>query len=231
MISNLPSIQIPDVFSRLCRHSMYNTRISYGEITDILQEDQFLKFYIEAAFAQYLKKGGILGMLTALGWEGFRNRLAEAYIFKARHGTYPDELVLDEVYDVLDIEKRFEFLTVEGNSRAFLFGFYLKLCDIHIENEEDFVGAEFITIPPELDEILIKGKSKGESPDWLIVITWILFDILGGDEAFKLLEASRGKFSQVVSHLDEDQYDQMMSAVLKYGYGINDQEFITTTKV
>ena len=67
MISNLPDIQVPDVFSRLCRNSLHNTRISYGEITDILQEDKFLKLYIQSAFSQYLKKGGMLGMLTALG--------------------------------------------------------------------------------------------------------------------------------------------------------------------
>jgi len=231
MISDLPSIQVPDEFSRLCRLDLNNTRISYGEITDILQEDSFLKLYIQTAFTNYLQKGGMLGMLTALGWQGFRNRLAEAYIYKARHGSFPDEIIMDEVHDVLDIEKRFEFLTNDGNSRTFLFGFYLKLCDIFIEKEESFVGAEFITIPPELDELLIQGKSKGASPDWLIIVTWLLIEILGQSGAFDLISAAKGKFSKIASQLNEEQYDHLMSGILKYGYGISDFDFLTSTKV
>lgn len=231
MLSVQPGIRVPDPFSRLCRLKLHNTRICYGEITDILQEDQFLKVYVQKVFAQYLKKGGMLGMLTALGWEGFRNRLAEAYLYKARFGKFPDEVEMDEVYDVLDIEKRFEFLTAEGNSRAFLFGFYLKLCDIAIEKTQDFVGEEFITIPTGIDELLIKGKSRGAYPDWLIVITWVLIDILGEERSLDLMRSTRGKFNLIVKQLDEDQYEKMIERLLNYGFGINDVDFIIETKV
>lgn len=231
MISDLPGTQVPELFSRLCRLSLSNTRISYGEINDVLQEDQFLKLYVKKAFAAYLKKGGMLGMLTALGWEGFRNRLAEAYVYYARYGRYPDEIVIDEVHDVIDIEKRFEFLTGEGNSRTFLFGLYLKLCDIEVEKNQDFIGNDFITIPHEVDEILIKGKSKGDNPDWLIIITWILVETLGAVKAEEVLHLSKGKMNLIIKQLNSEQHEQVLASLLKYGFGINDNEFITTIKV
>ena len=231
MIANLPHIQVPETFSRLCCLKLTNTRICYGEISDILQEDQFLMLYIKNTFSKYLKKGGTLGMLTALGWEGFRNRLAEAFIFKARYGKYPTQIELDEVHDVLDIEKRFDFISNESSGRVFLFGLYIKLCDIYIEKNQEFVGADFITIPLEVDEILAKGKSKGFYPDWLVVITWILYERFGEEKTFELYQATKGKFSLIAGQLEEDQLDQMMASLINYGYGIHDYEFLSPTKV
>lgn len=231
MIEQLPHIQVPDAFARLCCLNLHNTRVCYGEISDILQEDPFLRLYIKEAFAKYLKKGGTLGMLSALGWEGFRNRLAEAFIFKARFGKYPDEIIMDEVHDVLDIEKRFEFVSHESNSRIFLFGLYLKLCDIYFEKNQEFIGAEFITIPVEVDEILALGKSKGTYPDWLVMITWNLFHLYGQEKTIDLFKATKGKFNLIANQLEEESYDQVMASLLNYGYGINDSDFFTAKKV
>lgn len=231
MILEVPSIQTPDILTQICKLELYNTRACYTEISNLIQEDKFLSLYVQDAFSKYLKKGGVLGMLTALGWDGFRNRLAEAYIYHARYNKYPLDIELDEVNDVIDIEKRFDFLFVENNGRSFLFGLYLKLTDIASERRGDLNGHELISIPLEVDEILIKGTSKTDTPDWLILMVWNLVKQIGREETLILLKSTGGDIDQIFNTLTTEQYENFMYAILQYGQGINDEDFFLGRRV
>jgi hypothetical protein len=231
MISELPSVTIPESITQLASLHLKNSRIVFSEIADIIESDSFLNLYVKRTFSKYLENGGILRMLTTLGWEGFRNRICEAYIFYARHGHYPDLIELDEIYDVLDIEKRFDFLFSEGDNHVFKFGFFLKLCDIYLESHNEYIGNEFISIPVEVDEILVKGHSRSVEADWLIIIVWTIVELIGADEAMKLLKQYNGDWNQLRNLLSESQQDEFYSSLLKYGHGINDKTFFIGSKV
>jgi hypothetical protein len=231
MILEVPSIQTPDVLTQICKLELFNTRACYTEISNLIQEDQFLSLYVQDAFSKYLKKGGVLGMLTALGWDGFRNRLAEAYIYHARYNKYPLDIELDEVNDVIDIEKRFDFLFVESNGRSFLFGLYLKLTDIALEKRGESGGHELISIPLDVDEVLIKGTSKTDTPDWLILMVWNLVKQIGQQDTFNLLKSTGGDIDKIFNKLTTEQYEDFMYSVLRYGQGINDEDFFLGKRV
>jgi hypothetical protein len=231
MLAEFPSIQIPDSLSRLCSLNLKNSRKSYTDIFEIIEADPFLRILVKDIFAPFIKNGGVLGMLTALGWEGVRNRLAESYIYYCRYKKFPTLVELDEVNDVLDIEKRFDFLYSELNSRVFMLGMYLKLCQISSENNPDLDGQEFITIPSEVDEILILGKSKNLNPDWLVVIVWSFYQLYGQERAAKLLLDSKGDMKVILDDISAEDYEKITASLLKYGFAINDTQFFVARKV
>ncbi len=231
MIYDLPPISLPETMTRLCGFTHSNSRRGYSQLLDIIESDQFLNLYVKMAFKEYLDKAGIPGMLNALGWRGFRDRVAEAYLYHAMYGRFPEAIELNEVDYVLDLEKRFDFLNTESNSRVFMLGMYLKLCEIYFERNGIFPDESLNHIPPEVDEILIKGKSKPQTPDWLIVIVWSLTQVMGAEKAATTLLQSKGKMNQILLELKQDQYGHVLRSLLRYGFAIQDSQFFIEERV
>ena len=170
-------------------------------------------------------------MLSALGWQGFRNRLAEAYLHHEVYNRFPEKIDIDEVSYVIDFERRFDFLSTESNSRIFLLGMYLKQCELYFENSGVYQPQELNIIPPEVDEILILGKSKSLTPDWLIVIVWSMYQILGKDKTAGLLTHTKGNMAKILTEVTEQQYALLLRSLLRYGQSINDTQFFVAQKV
>ena len=228
---NFPRVQIPEFIALVCQMNLKNSRSCFAKITELIDNDPFLKLYVQQLFPDHLKKGGFNLLLSNLGWEGFRNRMAEAYIEHGRYHKFPSEISLDEVNDIIDFEKRFDFLYPEGNSRVFQLGMFLKLCDIYQENSFDFDEQNYVVIPSEVDEILILGKSKSLFPDWLIISVWTLFNILGDDRAKLVFDESKGRLSHIKELLSEDEFRNFFSVLLKYGHGVHDHQIFISSRV
>lgn len=227
MQNNSSHAQFPDWFCRLCKLNLHNSKKSYADMADLIQGDAFLKLYVNDVFSEFLKKGGLLGMLTALGWEGIRNRLGEAVLFKLATGSYPKFIELNYVDSVTEFEKRFDFLFTEGNSRVFLLGMYLKSLDF-LANELDDSN---LIIPVELDESIANIKNKTEFPDWLIISLLALMKVLGYKQAIELISKQKANIDNIFDSLTPKEADSYLNFLLAYGFGINDSEFFYDSKV
>ncbi len=227
MFSNFPHLRLPETITKLCCLPLDNGRRTYTEIYDLLEEDRFMFTFVKTIFEDDLDKGGILGLLTSMGWKGFRDRLTEAYLYYARFGRYPHFIELDEVYDVLDFENRFNFLLTENNSRVFLLGFYLKLGQIELEKASSEMN-DILSIPVEVDEILIEGKSHLPKPDWLILLIWGLFESLGKNAVVEHLKKDDIAITNILS---QEHYKSLTESFLTYGHAINDDELFVMKKV
>ena len=223
-----PSIQIPEVISKLCSLSIKNNRQGHSEIFDLIENDDFLKVLTSKIFGKYGHDQGILGVITTLGLHGVRNRIVEAYIYYVKYKHFPNEIELDEVYDILDFEQRYDFLFSEFNSRIFLLGFFLKMCDLQYNLELD---SSFLSIPFEVDEILVVGKSKNNYADWLILFVWGFFKIFDKQKALHILTESKGDLSVILSKISQADYEQCIMMILKYGQAINDDSFFVEQRV
>ena len=201
MLLDFPRTQVPDSMARLCSLTLLNQRQTYSELIQIVEKDSFLSLYLHQNYKKELERNSLISMATSMGWENFRNRLAETYIHHARYNNFKLLREIDEVYDILDLEKRFDFLYPEGNSRVFLLGMYLKLSDIHVENSYDYVGGDFLSIPVEVDEILHLYKKRSTHPDWLILFTWSMLIILGKDRCMRVLDQTKGDLSAIMRYL------------------------------
>lgn len=228
MFSDSSQNMVPEWFSRLCSLHLTNTRTCYTEIIDIVESDAFLRAYVKDLFRDFLKKGGHLGMLTALGAHGFRNRLAESILVHATEKRYPQEVEADYVQDVLDLEQRFDFLFYEGNSRVFLMGMFFKFLDVSDHSDQ---AESLVNIPILIDELLQDPKAKTETPDWIIIVMLVLFKMKGAAFLKTETEKYNGEIEKVLALLSEDEKEEFFSYLLKYAEGTNSPEFFYTSKV
>ena len=231
MISEFPTLNVPESIVRICSLDLKNNKHTFGEIAMIVEADKFLSLLVRQIFQSHIKKVGLSGILSAFGWKGFRDRLAESYIYYSRYQKFPSYVEIDEIQDVLDIERRFDFLFSELNSRVFMLGLYIKLCQVSVEDGDGNHGHDFLYIPTEIDEILVKGSSKSLSPDWLIISVWSLVGICGYKKAQDLLLRSKGSVDLIMSELAEDELDTFISSLLKYGHAIDDTQYFIEKKV
>lgn len=231
MISELPVIKLPESLSRICLMNLKNTKACHGEIASLVEQDKFLFLFVKQVFSEYSQGAGITSVLNALGWQGFRNRLGEAYLYYARHGSYPKVLVIDEVKYALQLEKRFDFLFSETNSRVFLLGLYLKLCEIDLENSDQYYENSFTGVPNDVDTVLKAGRSKSDLPDWLIVIVWSFYSKFGKDKCLEYFATSKGNIFEIMNQVPKTDYNKFIMDLLVYGHAIYDTEFFTAEKV
>ena len=231
MLLNFPSLQVPGPLTKVCSLNLDNNKRSYAEIFEIIEKDPFLNLYVHTAFSEFIKDNGILGMLSALGWDGLRNRLAEAYLYYYQYGRYPKQTDIDEVYSILDLEKRYDFLYSELSSRVFLLGFYLKVCAIWSEKQDEPLELNPMMIPSEVDEILILGKSKNNNPDWLIVAIWSFFSLYGKDKTMSMMTNEKEDLGKILKQIPQADYEKIILSMLKYGYAIQDETFFSEERV
>ena len=230
MIHLLPSIVLPRSLVSIYQLSHSNTKKNFLDISNIIESDKFLKIYVKSAFKAYMNRGGTLGMLGTLGWQGFRDRLAQAYIHFAIYGRFPEEIITDEIGYMTDLESRFDFISTESDCRLFMLGTFLKFC--HLENSRKGESIdEFILVPAEVDEVLVRGMARHLQPDWLIVIVWSLLSVMKKEVLIDLLLKYRGDFSQVVAGMNPGDYETVIKGLLRYGHAIGDEQFFVGQKV
>lgn len=227
---DLPNIPVPESLTLLCSQPMANSRSSYSRLADIIEKEAFLKKIVPIIFVNKYRDGNMLELLSNLGWEGFRNHIAEMYLYHQKYNQYPYSIELDEVYDVLDIERRFDFLFNQGNSRVFMLGMYLKLCSIEIEKRELDMESS-LAIPSQIDEILIKSSIKTDQPDWLILTVWAFLSILGESRTYTVLKESKGDMQIVLNLIERAEYEQIISILLKYGNVIEQYQIFSEKRV
>ena len=229
MILDFPSVKIPDFLTQLCSQNMTNTRQGHGQVFDLIQKDPFLLHYMKAVFKNMKPDLDMMSVISTLGIQGVRNYIGQAYLTHAAAGKFVDFIELDEIYDVLDFEKRYDFLFSEGNHRVFLLGYYLKLCDL--KSNKNHEAQSFLSIPVEVDEVLSLGKSKNNDPDWLIMSIWLIISGHNKEVAKTCIDKMNQDFSEMISPIGEAFYEQMITAFLKYGYAIKDNSFFTEERI
>lgn len=231
MISQLPVIKLPNSITQICSLELKNTKHIHSDIAIIIENDKFLSLWFKKSFEEYSKQGGLSQLLSMFGWEGLRNRIAEAYLYYAKYGKYPLHHSIDEVKSVLHFERKFDFLFSETNSRVFLLGLYLKMCEIDLENQEQFDEQVYTEIPESVVEILKTGKSKTNTPDWLILTVWSFFTRYGKTKCLDIFKTSKGSINEIINQTSKIDYGMFIMDLLIYGHAISDISFFTEVKV
>ena len=218
--------RVPDQLTQLCSVTVKSKRDSYLDLCQKIEQDDFLSVYLRSHFKEHWSKGGVMTLIKSLGWESLRDRIAEAFLHQFVYRKFPISLEVELAQDNIDFVRRFEFLSTSGNQRTYLLGHLLNQTNLDLEEQ----GLS-VLIPLEVDTILAKYKSRSSQPDWLIVATWGLVEILGMEKADQLLVESGGKWNLLEKELSETQMDKFIGHLLAYGFAIDDQSFFVTETV
>lgn len=227
----LPVCPIPEELGWVLKSHFHNNRKSYAKISDEIYQSPFLRLLVPKLFAPYMKNQNIESMLNALGWNGFRDRLTSIYLYKMEHGQFPtaiDEHLLEEVKK---FESTYDEYSFEGNSRIFMLGVYLKMGQMKLKAEHQFMNDSLLELRPVVKKLLKLGTQKTTKGDWLILTLILLSNLVDDDLLLETAQKNHGNFYKCFSLLDEKKKELLIMNLLAYGASINDDEIFIYDKV
>ena len=226
-----PIVYIPDGITWLLTTHFNNSNKSYSVITEAILNNPFIKIQISKLFKQYMKEESIKSLLSSLGWKGLRDRLASMYLYHYENGVFPSLLSTDNVEDILQFEKKFVTIFPDGNSRVFVLGMFFKLCELSSKKENPSNWKTYLSVSDSLLKTIELGDQKVVKPDWLILSLIHLESYLGHDKLQSQVLATKGNFYKLASLLNDEQKEEMMQNLLRYGASINEDEIFLYEKV
>jgi hypothetical protein len=225
---SLPHIVLPSEFLTLLKSNVTASN-SQSLVSDLFHSNASLEKYLESVFDEFSSGKGISRSIAVLGWHNFRDRLAGVYVHKLLKGKFPAKTEVDLIEDVKDFESRFSGHGIQGISRCFLLGFYLKIANI--ENKKKGLGVfTEIKIPEEIGAFLRLSQVKSEKIDWLILILLHLLFSLGDKVLLNALMSGK-KIDELLLQMSHDSRKIMFENLLSYSVSINDPEIFLYDKI
>lgn len=231
MFINLPSIRLPHEFVTLSCMQLLENRRDNNKIISILNRNKGISLVMEQICVQGEKILTLHDAISVMGWHGFRERVASAYVFHAHYKKFPVETDLTLIDDIIEFERNFEFISQKGTSRLFLLGLYFKFCDIFFEQTNSALPGKLLDKNEELIKILEMGKSKSARPDILILICWHFLEYFGFEALKENLKLNDLNFRSIYHLVDEEFKRKMSKNFLAYGAALNEDEIFTYDKV
>ena len=169
-------------------------------------------------------------VINSLGWLGLRDRLAACYLHHQQFGRFPNAPTLHDVEEILAFEKRCSSSTVDGYSRSFLLGFYLKMGLFYFKRHYPHEKFSLNWDTPDIFQALNSGSARVEKIDWLFLSLLHLNKNLN----FKLLDENLGlEFGhrEVAQKLTQESRYEYTRAMLEYGASIGDRDVFINHEV
>lgn len=220
-MKDLQFVSLPDAFALLLQKNMQTSSQFYPSFKSYIIENKDLQAQVKIACSDIDDAGQVDRIIKAVGWHGLRNRLAHYYLLRKNLIENDQQFNESNLHEVLSIENKFQKFTVDGYSRLFLLGFYLRmLSDKKAPKLSESHSIQFI------EKALSLTKSRTIKIDWLIISLLLMAQQLGEDLLLQKLRTKRC-FVNIWSELEGVRRDSMINGLLSYGASINDDEFIS----
>jgi len=212
---------MPSEFIDLLKSDMNTNDVGFKKLKNNYWHSGSINALIKNCFKDIDDQGRFERIIHSLGWLGFRDRLASAYIEYQISGKFPEKPQLKYIDDILQLEDTLNPYTVEGFGRGFLLGFYLKLINCH-ELEHSANRLEKL-IPDDVINLFDVGQSKVLTIDWLCLTLFLLSKYKRVGYLKEGLSDSMN-FQDFVGDLPPQEKDEMMFSLVTYGASIEDQD-------
>jgi hypothetical protein len=224
---DLPHVILPTEFCSLLKLNLAVANSS-ALVLEGINKNKALYISLEKIFKEFDDGRGFEKTMAGLGWHNFRDRLASIYFYRWIHGRFPHKAQPELIEDVKVFENQFQHHSLNGYSRLFLLGFYLKM--VNLRSQRHSPHSFDFKIPDEIVILLRLSQIKSEKIDWLILILTHLIWGLGYDTLLNYL-ASGKKMDHLYELLDPDARRMMFQNLLAYGFSIGEEDFFLYQKI
>lgn len=221
MRMNLQYVHLPQEFTWLLQSNMQSTGNGFSHLKKTIWSTSNFQSLASRTFSDLEGHLSFEKVITSLGWLGFRDRLAGAYLYHQKYGVFPEEPCLDLVSDILDFEDSLKGQTIDGYNRAFLLGFYLKMNLLGQKRNNHSFKVSMIS--SDVSKLLELVNTKTTYIDWLYISLANACEVHGLERVRKLLEAGGG-FASLRRGMTNDQDYQFIRSFLAYGASIGHLE-------
>lgn len=222
-MKELPHVLIPDHFTYLLRANMTSNGPLYRDIHQYIYQRKAFYELVQTNFKDIDPYGAADKLVKALGWQGFRNRLAALYLNYMWIGRYEGSIEQEVLNEILAVENLLAGSGVQNYSRAFLLGFYLKSAELSGLDLPDEWNAANLANDDELRGMLKAMGSRVIKVDWLVLQLLHFRRYLGFKKLAQMLNQACS-YAQIYGELDLDQRDAMAHNMLVYGASIDENE-------
>jgi hypothetical protein len=213
-------ISTPSSFMILLRMNMQKSDKIHHHIKGFVEKHQDLHGLILRGMKDIDENQRLDKILVSLGWYGLRDRLAAHYLHYSKHKNYAIKADVNLVDDILIFEKKLIGHTVEGYSRSFMLGFYLKLLNDHLSDYLD--KSEIFSISTETIELCELAKIKTLPIDWILLAIEHFKSFIGKDEVHRFL-LDGGQYFDLFSKLNDEEKNIYIKNMIIYGASIGEQ--------
>ncbi len=221
-----PVISLPEYFTYILRSNMQVSGQNFAKLHAYIESQLPFHSIIKKVFFDFGGRVEIGKVIKSLGWVGFRNRMANAFLQYEQQSYFSDELDSSLVIDLVNMEEDLKSYEVSGYSRGFLLGFYIKMIEIrHKKNNLNHFTFDLSLIP--LFEL---STSKAQRIDWSYLILMHFNEFLG-EQKLKDHLNKRSGFDFIYSELSDQQQSLFSENLLSYGCSIGEADIFHSTQV
>lgn len=218
------AINLPSYFTDFLRENMQTSSEFYRKLPHSVRSDISFRTLVDLSFKDIHEDTIVDYILKVIGWNGFRNRMTSVFIYHIVNGAFPFKSDLGLIQDIINLETKLRPFSVEGYSRAFLLGFYLKVLKLDSKDNTD------IDISDDIIELLSLSGSRIVKIDWLVIMLLHFKEFLGLERLKKILQ-TKIKYEDIYSLLSDEQKEIVMDNMLSYGSSIGDEEIFCSSLV
>ena len=122
-------VSLPEYFVPFLKCNMQPGSDNFKSLYEDIYSDQGFYSLFAMCFAEFDEKLDPKRIVSALGWENFRNRFSGLFLTYLKEKKFPTTSTEVAATDLILFEKKFRSVGVEGHGRIFMYGLYLKFFD------------------------------------------------------------------------------------------------------
>jgi hypothetical protein len=212
-MKTLSYAKLPDSFCMLLRAEGHGKNSMDDVFDRCYQTDIPFRALFNRLFPEILK---MKVKPERLGRAAIKEKLAASYMEKYRS--------IDSLDQIKRLEQTFSDFTVDGHSRSFLLGFYLKMSILSNNPGHDQVSHEILTeLTTLLPPYLKLTRAKVWRIDFIALSLWHYHNFLGSDQLSELLK--RGiSHADIFRKLKIEERELLAANLLTYGMSIGETE-------
>lgn len=229
-MTEYPFVVLPDDFTHLLKANMQSTSKGFGGLKTYVLERPDLSRLVQKGFVDIDPEGRVERIIKAVGWFGMRDRLANIYLTKLFTGKFPEKAPSNFLGEILKFEEKMKNQTVDGYSRAFLLGFYLRYALVELKASRPEESLDNMISTSNLLSLMKLSRSRVVKIDWLLLVLSHFVSFIGKETCENQLQKS-SQFDTLWKILSNEQKELMTSNLLAYGAAIQDSEIFVSDLV
>lgn len=216
-------LNLPSDFIFLLKSDMNTRGAGFKILKSNFWNSGSISSLVKNCFVDIDELGRFDRIIHSLGWLGFRDRLASAYVEYELTGHFPKSPNLRLIDEVLTLEDYLKPYTIDGHGRGFLLGFYLRLhmCREQRTNPDFEIPKNLIS--EDIINLFDVGQSKVLPIDWIGLTLHLLSQYKRVDYLKDGLSQSM-TFQDFLTDLPPSDKEDTLYNLVTYGASIEDKE-------
>jgi hypothetical protein len=220
----LPPISLPRELCQLLCSNMNASVDSSAIIQNFINERPAFRFFIEEKFKEFDKKKRMDYIIQSLGWNGFRDRLANLYLHHILHHKFPHRTSTQHIQELGRLEQRISQYSVEGYSRGFLLAFYLLCVRLTQRKEDPSNQGPSELFSRKLIDLMKYSHTRIIKVDWVLLLLLHYEHFLGHESLKGALQVPNFSYQKLYEELTPGQRQTMNENLLTYAFSIHEAD-------